>query len=293
MLYANRKEYTKEHKRTLQTKRNIERGSDMPDKEYINETLKTINGRCSARKFIPNSVTEQEKQIIEAAGLRAPCGGKMSKYTMIEIRDPELKRKIARNCDNQMFIADAPLVYGVFADFNRWYRLFENNVKTLQVHINYPREDEIMLSAIDAILAAENMVIAAESMGISSCFIADLFIHYEEHKKLFNLPKYVLPLTLIIMGRPVKEFAHKPTPRIGIPVVYRDKYEDPSDEELKDMVVPLIPKDKEGKPTMSVEDYISRYYVRRLGSALSFERALCMRKAFKDWLSNPYDDDAE
>lgn len=258
--------------------------------EYVNETLKVINERCSVRSFIPDSVTEEEKRIIEAAGLRAPCGGKMSKYSMIEISDPELKKTIAKNCDDQMFIAKAPLVYGVFADFSRWYRLFENSVKTLQVHINYPREDEIMLSAIDAILAAENMVIAAESMGIGSCFIADLFIHYEEHKKLFGLPKYVLPLTLMIMGRPTPEFKRNPTARIDAPVIFRNRYEEASDEDVENMVMPLIPKDKEGKPTMTVQDYATRYYVRRLGSALSFERANCMRKAFRDWLSNPYDD---
>ncbi len=257
--------------------------------EYINETVKIIEQRTSCRSFIPDSLTEEEREIITSAALRAPNGGKMSKFALIDVRDPELKKKVAKWCDNQKFIEDAPGVYVVLSDFSRWFRLFRKHVKSMGAPINYPREDEILLCEIDAVLAAENMVIAAQSMGISSCFIADIITNYKEVKETLKLPKYVMPITLLIMGRP-KNLSGERTARIAAPVVFTDCYKEIPDGELDHMVAPLIPKDIEGKPVMSEDEFIKRYYIRRLGSWLSFDRAINVKEMFADWLSSPYEE---
>lgn len=257
--------------------------------EYLNETIKVIEERVSCRSFIPDSVTEEERKIIESAALRAPNGGKMSKLSVIDVRDPELKKKIAKWCDNQPFIADAPCVYVILADFSRWFRLFRNHVKSMGAPINYPREDEILLCEIDAVLSAENMVIAAQSMGISSCFIADIICNYDEVKTELKLPKYVMPITLLVMGRP-KVQPRKVTARISNPIFHTDCYHEIPDEELDHTIVPLIPVDKNGEPTMSEDEFIKRYYIRRLGSWLSVDRTFNVRKMFDDWLKSPYEE---
>ncbi len=256
---------------------------------YINETVKLIEERTSCRSFIPDSITEEERLVITSAALRAPNGGKMSKFSLIDVRDPELKKRVAKWCDDQSFIAEAPAVYVILSDFSRWFRLFSRHVKSMGAPINFPREDEILLCEIDAVLAAENMVIAAESMGISSCFIADIILNYKEVKETLKLPKYVMPITLLIMGRPRNKPA-KRSSRINAPYVYTDCYQEIADDELEAMVDTLIPKDKEGTPTMSRDEYIRRYYVRRLGSWLSVDRTMSVRDMFADWLKNPYTD---
>ena len=257
--------------------------------EYINETIKAIEERTSCRSYIPDSVTEEERDIITSAALRAPNGGKMSKFSLIDVRDPELKKKVAKWCDNQPFVAEAPCVYIVLADFSRWFRLFRNHVKSMGAPINFPREDEILLCEVDAVLSAENMVIAGQSMGISSCFIADIITNYREVKETFKLPKYVMPITLLIMGR-AKVQPKQRSARIAAPVVYRDCYQEIPDEELDHMVAPLIPTDKDGNPVMSEDEFIKRYYIRRLGSWLSFDRAFNVKEMFADWLSSPYEE---
>lgn len=256
--------------------------------EYKNETIRVIEERTSVRAMIPGSVTPEETAIIESAALRAPNGGKMSKFSLIRVEDPQLKEFVAKSCDNQPFIADAPLVYIVLADFNRWFRAFRKYVGTAGADINYPHEDEILLSEIDAVLAAENMVIAAESMGIHSCFIADIICNYKEVKRVFNLPKYVMPITLLIMGRAKQEPARRST-RIDAPVVFTDRYQELPDDQFEKMVHPMIALDKNGEPVMDDPEYIKRYYVRRLGSWLSFERTINVREMFEDWLCSPYE----
>ena len=256
--------------------------------EYINETIRVIEERTSVRALLPGSVTPEETAVIESAALRAPNGGKMSKFSLIRVEDPELKKFVAKSCDNQPFIADAPLVYIVLADFNRWFRAFLKHVPSAGAEINYPHEDEILLSEIDAMLAAENMVIAAESMGIHSCFIADIICNYREVKRVFHLPKYVMPITLLIMGRAKQEPSGR-SARIDAPVVFKDRYEELPEDQFEKMVNPMIARDKNGDPVMSDEEYIRRYYVRRLGSWLSFERTNNVREMFEDWLSSPYE----
>lgn len=52
----------------------------------------------------------------------------------------------------------------------------------------------------DAHIAAENAVIAAESIGIGSCYIGDIVENVEETKKLLNLPKYINPMCMLVFG---------------------------------------------------------------------------------------------
>ncbi len=51
-----------------------------------------------------------------------------------------------------------------------------------------------MLSIEDTMIAAQNAVLMAESLGIGSCYIGDILENYEFHKELFDLPDYVVPI---------------------------------------------------------------------------------------------------
>ena len=258
--------------------------------EYPNDVIRTIEERSSARVFTSEPLTEEERAILTSAALRAPNGGKMSKFSLIDVRDQAIKDRLAVLCDNQPFVAKAPGVYVILADFDRWFRLFRKYVGTLGVHINYPHEDEILFSIVDAALAAENMAIAGESIGVGSCFIADVVTHHDEIREMLNLPQYVMPIMLGIFGHPVSKPKQR-SARIGVSVVHRDRYEPLRDDQMLDMIDPLIPRGADGAPVMTPEDYVTRYYIRRLGSWLSFERTNSVRAMFRDWLKSPFGDE--
>lgn len=50
-----------------------------------------------------------------------------------------------------------------------------------------------MLAVTDTVIAAQNAVVAAESLGIGSCYIGDIMENCEEHRRLLQLPDYVFP----------------------------------------------------------------------------------------------------
>jgi nitroreductase len=85
----------------------------------------------------------------------------------------------------------------------------------------------------DAALAAENMVIAAESLGLGSCFIGNAPYYADKIAKDFNLPERVFPLVILVMGYP----AENPPPRPRYPidfVLFEDKYPDFDDDTIKE-----------------------------------------------------------
>jgi len=76
----------------------------------MNETLRLIDARCSTRVYADTPITDAEKQAILRATFRAPTGGNMMLYTIIDIADQAIKDRLAVTCDNQPFIARAPWV---------------------------------------------------------------------------------------------------------------------------------------------------------------------------------------
>ncbi len=66
------------------------------------------------------------------------------------------------------------------------------------------------MACCDAVIAAQTAVLAAESLGLGSCYIGDIMEHYEEHKALFDLPQYAFPICLVCFGYPTEQQKARP-----------------------------------------------------------------------------------
>ena len=78
-----------------------------------------------------------------------------------------------------------------------------------------PQEGDLFLACNDALIAAQTAVVAAESLGIGSCYIGDIMENYEAHRDLFGLPQYVFPICLLCFGYPTQGQMQRPmTPRL-------------------------------------------------------------------------------
>jgi FMN reductase (NADPH)/FMN reductase [NAD(P)H] len=173
----------------------------------MNQTLEVIHRRKSLRAYAPGSVSAAEKQAILAAAMRAPTAGNMMLYSIIEVADQAIKDRLVDSCDHQPFIATAPLVLLFVADYQRWFDYYTlSNVREACAAsgrpYREPGEGDLLLAACDTLIAAQTAVIAAESLGIGSCYIGDILENYEIHRQLFDLPRYVVPVALLCFGRP-------------------------------------------------------------------------------------------
>ncbi len=127
----------------------------------MNNTVKELMERKSVRVYEDRQIEQEKKAAIVEAALQAPTAGNMTLYSIIDVTDPELKQKLSVTCDNQPFIAKAPMVLVFVADYQKWYDLFCK----YEVTVRTPGMGDFMLAADDALIAAQNAVVCSGVNG--------------------------------------------------------------------------------------------------------------------------------
>lgn len=203
----------------------------------MNETLELIWTRRSIRDFERKEVEKETVDALKRMTLRSPSAGNMEMYSIIEVKDKEKKRKLAQICDGQKIVENAPLVWIFLADMEKWSDYFRFSSSPDKFHIPMPPlgMGDLLLSFQDAVIAAENSVIAAEALGLGSCYIGDVLENAEELIELLDLPEHVVPASALIYGYPRSKDRHQSTPRpeIDSTIFMTDSYKRRSLEDLE------------------------------------------------------------
>lgn len=260
----------------------------------MNPTLEVIQNRRSVRKYADTPITREEKDAILNAAMRAPTAGNMMLYTIIEVEDQQLKDRLAVSCDNQPFIASAPYVLLFAADYQRWMDLFrysgaESKCAEKNLVPRMPGEGDLLLACCDALIAAQTAVIAAEAMGIGSCYIGDILENCEIHQEMFELPQYTLPITLICFGRPAASREEmRLTRRFERKfIVHQDRYEKVTDADFGEMMKGTSERQF---PSLSLEEgakeFARNMYTRKFVSEFSAEMNRSVKKWIEIWNGN-------
>ncbi|MBP2640522.1 MAG: nitroreductase family protein [Firmicutes bacterium] len=140
----------------------------------MNETIKSIIERRSFRKFKQEQIADDELNLILLAGSYAPCAGGRQSPVMVVLQDKNMIAKLGK-MNKQLFYQNLPPAFKMkvsseqpsIADDERIISAFYNAPTVITVFApktyHYPIEDcSVMI---------ENMMIAAHSLGIGSCFI--------------------------------------------------------------------------------------------------------------------------
>ncbi len=243
----------------------------------MNQTIRQLCKRKSVRAFTDEAITEQEKELIFSAALEAPTAGNMTLYTILDITDQTLKDKLSETCDHQPFIAKAPLVLVFCADYKRWYDAFCK----IETTVRQPKEGDLLLAMSDTLIAAQNTVVAAESLGIGSCYIGDIIENYEIHKELLKLPKYVVPVCMLVFGRPTPQQQARPKPpRFAIgDIVHQNGYDSSKAAKMETMLALRQQKEPE-----ELAAWLKAFCKRKWNSEFSIEMSRSAAEIIKDWV---------
>ena len=199
----------------------------------MNKTLQLLNARCSTRTYDGTPITIAEKEAILHSTMRAPTGGNMMMYSIIDITDQSLKDRLAVTCDDQPFIAKAPWVLVFVADMQKWTDLFSYSHAEEVAGIEHrltPGLGDLMMACSDALIAAQNAVIAAESLGIGSCYIGGILEQAEVHAEMLDLPVHTMPIAMLCFGHAAASRAL--TPRYEKNVVHENTYRRMTEDQL-------------------------------------------------------------
>ena len=237
----------------------------------MNQTLNLLQNRKSVRKFSNQPISEADKNAILSAAMRAPTAGNMMLYSIIDVTDQELKEKLSETCDHQPFISEAPMVLVFCADYRRWMNKFKVSGCDDGTPAK-PEEGNLLLACSDALIAAQTAVIAAESLQIGSCYIGDILEQSETHITLFNLPEYVMPITMVVFGYPILQQKNRTQPE-RFPkemIVFENTYQDLTDEQLQNF---------------AASTNIDAFYKRKHISDFAKEMNRSSRELMKHWLN--------
>ena len=244
----------------------------------MNEIIQQLHDRKSVRVYEDRAIAPEIKEAILASAIQAPSAGNMALYTILDITDPEIKQKLSVSCDNQPFIATAPMVLIFCADYRRWYDVFCKFVE----EVRQPSMGDLFLAQADTLIAAQNAVVAAHSLGLGSCYIGDITENFEYHRELLGLPRYVVPAAMLCIGYPTQQQLSRPKPpRHSIShMVHENGYQMEKAAQMEEML--SIQQGKEGE---ELADYIRRFCKRKWNSEFSREMSRSCTEIVKSWCS--------
>lgn len=259
----------------------------------MNPVLETIHQRKSVRAYEDKPVPEDVRDVILKSAMRAPTAGNMMLYSIIEVADQEAKNKLVETCDNQPFIAEAPLVLIFLADYQRWYDYFmlsgvEQFCEEKDLQMVKPEEGDLFLACCDALIAAQTSVIAAESLGVGSCYIGDILENYEIHREMFDLPQYAVPICMVCFGYPTKEQKEREqTERFGEEfILYKDQYTRLGEDEFNEMYTGMQERMTAGSVEMHDQSNVGiRMYKRKFSAEYSVEMRRSVRAILDAWVA--------
>ena len=158
----------------------------------------TIFKHRSVRRYKPTPIPEDVlKSILEAASRASTCGN-MQLYSLVVTQSEQMRRRLSPCHFDQPMVMQAPCLVTVCADvhrFSMWCR--QRNAEPV-----YDNFAWFINAATDALLAAQNLVLQAESHGLGICILGTTIYTAAEISKILTLPEGVIPLTTVVMGYP-------------------------------------------------------------------------------------------
>ncbi|WP_141433805.1 NADPH-dependent oxidoreductase [Bacillus sp. 03113] len=193
----------------------------------MNEVVKSLMNHRSYRQYLDRQVKEENLNTIIKAAQAAPSWIHGQQVSIISIKDPIRKDKLAQLCGNQNHIRQAPIFLVFCADFYRAKLCGDLEGMTLEA---LHQVDSLLVGATDVGLSMSYAIAAAESLGLGTVPIGGIRRNSLDVTDLLELPKYVIPISGLCLGYGAEEPAQKP--RLPQAAVLHDEKYNPQQEEL-------------------------------------------------------------
>lgn len=216
----------------------------------MNKTIDLLKSHRSIRRFLNKKIEEQKVKAIIEAAQSASTSSFLQTYTIIRVNNKSTLKEISKirdiellsqrqpesaQSENQDYIVSCGLFLVFCADL---YRLkFISDSKNYNIKIG--NIESLIIATVDTAIAAQNAMIAAESLGLGGVYVGSIRNNPQKMCELLKIPKYVYPIFGMSLGYPAQEVEKKP--RLPINVVFKnEKYDitgDIEQIELYDSVV--------------------------------------------------------
>jgi nitroreductase len=211
--------------------------------------------RRSVRVFKDQGISESIiEQLVDVAN-QAPTGGNIQPLSIILVQTSEGRKKLAELSGGQPWVANAPLTMIFCLDFYRikkWAELCQTDFRGEQA-VNH-----FLIAYADLMVAAQNVVILAETFNLGSVYIGSIQHEIDETRHFFEIPEYVLPMMLLCIGYPKSIPQSIPKLKKEV-IVHHEKYQQPEADEIRRAF-----DEKYGVIDKNIEKYLERAFVEAL-----------------------------
>ncbi len=189
--------------------------------------LEVLKNHKTIRKYSEQPVDDALLNEVLNAGTRTSTTGNMQVYSIVVTRDDAMKAVLSPTHFNQPMVKEAPVVLTFCADYNR----FNKWCRQRDAEPGYDNFLSFFTAAIDALLVAQNVCVAAETKGLGICYLGTVTYNADKIIEILKLPRGVVPVATVTLGFPAEE--PPLTDRLPLEaVVHRETYKDYSPEDI-------------------------------------------------------------
>ncbi|MEH2371803.1 NADPH-dependent oxidoreductase [Nostoc sp.] len=192
-----------------------------PEIEW-NDSLTALLSHRSIRSYLADPLPQGTLELLIAAAQSASTSSNLQTWSVVAVEDQQRKEELSKLAGNQAHIKQVPLFLVWLADLARLSYVAESRgisddaLEYLEMFVT---------ATIDATLAAQNAVVAAESLGLGTVYIGGIRNHPQEVAEILNLPSSVYAVFGLCVGYPNSEVEAAIKPRLPqSAILHRETY---------------------------------------------------------------------
>jgi nitroreductase/FMN reductase [NAD(P)H] len=173
-------------------------GFDLEIPADVPDGVQALLNRRVIRKYKSNPINEQTMALLLSAAQSAPTKSNLQQYSIVIIRDPEVRNAVSELVPSMPWVRNAPVIAIFLGDVRRIRRLAEIRGHTYQNN----NADTFMNATVDAALAMQCFITAADYLGLGTCPISYVRNRIDDLAEILDLPDGVFPISGLCVGFP-------------------------------------------------------------------------------------------
>ena len=195
-----------------------------------NAALATLLAHRSVRAYRPDPVPPAVLRMAVAAAQSASTSSNLQVWSVVAVEDPMRKARLAALAGQQRHIEECPLFLVWLADLSRLRSLGSERGRATD-GLDYL--ESLLVAVVDASLAAQNAVVALESLGYGTVYIGGMRNKPEEVAATLGLPADVVAVFGLCVGLPDEARPAAVKPRLPVEaVLHAERYGGPPSADL-------------------------------------------------------------
>ncbi len=190
----------------------------------MNEVIKLLKSHRSVRKFTDEPIPQETLNELISCGQAAATSSFIQACSVIQVEDKDKREQLVELAGNQAYIVSCARFVVYCADMNRHKIACDMHDAEMQSGFT----EQFITATVDCSLFAQNVLVAAQSLGIEGTYIGGIRNNIQAVTELLELPYLVYPVFGMCLGYPAQNPEVKPRLPLSV-ILKKDRYNDEAD----------------------------------------------------------------